>query len=280
MRVKTFLKVFCVSLTGLGVLAFGSPAAVSQQRLESDGASALDLRAKAPKKKKEKYEDDFEFTAHELNDWALRQKISTRKYDKVVQEVMARRLSAEEMATTLRTLYPSSSYYDPFGSAIAKQLTAYAYTADVSDNPVEVNEAMDAYRALLRKHLANLEVVEHALMLARANPLFGERFLLRNIRNALRKDVRGEHLKGESPEEAYHVITYGEETYILAPHHVTVQKSEIYKVDKHFYNVHDVVYDDNGRVSQLYFDVTWPFYLYQKTRALRAKEEKVSIPIQ
>lgn len=278
MLVKTFLKIVCFSALGAGALVSGAPQSFSQPAKLKDPGYGIHMQGM--KKKKEKTtESGLKFTAKELIEWKLRQASFTAKYEQRVSEAMGGRESIASSVLSLRVMYPQTPYYDPFGKATIRKMTAFAYTADVSDDQGEINKALAAYRDLLQKHIVNLDVVEFALTLARSNPIYGNKIRLKEIYDALVKSIDGVKEKGSSPDDAYRIVSYGEETHLLAARNATVKKSEIYKVGNSFYNVHDIV-DENGQYSQLYFDVTWPIYLYEKTKATQDREGQFSIPAQ
>jgi hypothetical protein len=278
MLVKTFLKIACVSALGTGALISGSSQSFSQPAKLEDPGYGIHLQGAKKEQEKEK-ESGLNFTAKELNQWRIRQQSYITKYEQRVSEVMSGRDSIDIAVLSLRVLYPRMPYYDPFSKLTIQNMTALAYTADVSDDQAEVNKALAAYRDLLHKHIVNFDVVEYALTLARANPIFGDKIRLKKIYDTLIKNIDGAKEKGLSPEDAYRIVTYGEETHLLGARNVTVKKSEIYKVENTFYNVHDIV-DENGKYSQLYFDVTWPIYMYERNKAVQDREGRFSIPAQ
>lgn len=276
---KTFLKIVCVSALGAGALVSGATQSFSQSssRLENPRYGLHRRPEKA--KKDEKSESGLSFSVKELVKWEVMQERITLKYEQRVRDVFSGKISFDQIVTALRTLYPKTFYYDPFSKSTIDKMTAYAYTADVSDDQEEVNEALDAYRDLLFKHVANMEVVEYALTLSRVNPMYGDKLRLKRIYDAFIVGMKRFEEKGTSPDDSYKIVTFGEETYLLGMHNVTVEKSEIYKVGNMFYNVHDVIYKD-GRHSQIYVDVTWPIYMYEKTKAVHEREARRAIPLQ
>ncbi len=278
MPVKTSLKIICVTALSVGALVSGAPQSFSQEGKLVDPGYGLHIQG-TKKKDAKKTESGLTFTMKELNDWRIRQRKMTERYELRVGEVMGGRQSIEGSIPMLRIMYPRASYYDPFSKFTTQKMTAFAYAADMSSDQHEVNEALVSYRDLLYKHIVNLGVVEYALTLARANPIYGDKLRLKKIYDALIKDTVGRERHGASPEDAYRVVTYAEETYLLAMHDVTVKKSEIYRVAKVFYNVHDTV-DEDEQYSQLYFDVTWPIYLYEKNKATKDSEGRFFIPQQ
>ncbi|MFP4098855.1 MAG: hypothetical protein ACLFU1_08760 [Alphaproteobacteria bacterium] len=219
---------------------------------------------------------NLDFSSVELSRWGLNMDRSTKSYDGFA----ARAMSGDEkdrlfsIASSLRNLYPQTSYYQPFGQKVIEQMTEYAYIADVSDDPVEANEALKEYRKTLLSHLANIKVVEFAITLSHANRRYGDVMILEDVRNALLKVIRGWNKRGDTAERAYRIVTYSDETYVLSLHNVTIERSEIFQVGDKFYNVHDVVFEDNGSHGRLYTDLTAPIYMYEKTRAFRARENE------
>lgn len=268
---------FVFFLMGITVLSVSSTSVIAQSAFSGNQGSPL--IQKAPQKKI-KTPDDVTFTRGQLGRWAQRQKINTKKYEGRVKDLIDHKGSVDNVVLTLRSLYPFTPYYDPIGQVTTEAMTRYAYISDTSKDPKEVNDALKAYRDLVFKHSANLGVVEYALTLSLVNARYGDEVLLRSLRDSLQKKARRGKRKGSTPDYAYKVISYDEETYILGVHNVTVQKSEIYHVGNKFYNVHDVIYNEDGRYSQLYFNVTAPIYLYKKTQALRDVLQKRAFPLQ
>ena len=277
MLVKTFVKLMCVSALGTGVFTLGTSQGVAQQSLEDPGYGLH--RQGMQKKDEKKSESGLEFTADDLNRWMLRQKRAVSSYDRRVSELQSGDSTVDRAIRAIRIAYSLTPDYDPFSTSTIKKLTFFAYTADMSEDPTEVNQALEDYRELLYRHLGNLDVIDYALTLARANPIYGDALRLKEIRDALRKDILSREMSGESPEEAYRVMTYGEETFLLGERNVTVDKSEIFRVNDKFYNVHDVTLSD-GTPSQLFFDVTSPIYNYEKTKALAESKTDLVIPAQ
>ncbi|MCK5374007.1 MAG: hypothetical protein KAJ40_01855 [Alphaproteobacteria bacterium] len=280
MHIQILLKLSCVSVFLIGTLTMNTSSAFSG---ELSAYSGWDFRThieKPKSKKKDKPGANLSFPAYELDEWKLRQGRSTKDYERRVFNILTgnKKLTGTDV-TTIRHLYPLTPYYDPFGTNIIERMTHFAYIADTSDNPKEINEALKEYRDLLCKHLANLDVVDYALTLSKAKPRYGDEVLLKAVRDALLEDVKGTKIRGKTPDSAYVIVTYGEEIVLLNNLDAKVEKSKIYEVNKKFYNVHDVVYKD-GRHSQLYIDLTNPIYLYEKTQALREKENRISIPLQ
>ncbi len=280
MFVKSFLKIMCVSVFGVWALVGTTLQSFSQSQGKlKDSEYAIHVQD-VKNKKKQKSESGLVFTKKELNNWKVMQKTLTKRYEKRIDDLMSGRVgNVRNLVSNLRAMYPKTSYYDPFSTLIIKKLTTFAYDADMSTNPVESSKALSLYRDLLYKHIANFDVIEYALTLARANPVYGDELRLKEIRDVLMKDIKGREQNGASPDDAYRVVTYGEEEYLLALRKVTVKKSEVYRVENSFYDVVDVV-DSDGNYSQLYFDVTWPIYLYEKNKAVKESAGRFSIPAQ
>jgi hypothetical protein len=277
---KTFLKIICASFIGFGALIGSVPQSFSQSqgKLEDPGYG-IHMQGVVKDKGGKQSESGLTFTTKELNRWRVRQKKLVEDYERTVMDLFGGRYNAAAVVPSLRIHYPRTPYYDPIGKYTIARMTEFAYKADMSSDQSVINEALAEYRDLLRKHIVNLDVLEYALTLARANPIYGNQIRLQEIHKVLLRDIEGKEKKGKSPDDAYRIVTYGEETYLLAKFEVTVQKSEIYKVENSFYNVHDVV-DKDGKFDQLYFDVTWPIYLFEKNKATKESEERFSIPLQ
>lgn len=278
MHVQILLKLSCVSVLLIEILAMNASPALSGELLESSG---WNFRTRVEKsKKKDELGANLSFTAYELSEWKIRQSRSEKDYKGRVFNVLTegKKLTHNNIVT-IRSLYPLTPYYDPFGTSVIKRMTHFAYIADTASAPDEVNGALKEYRDLLCKHLANLDVVNYALTLSRANPHYGDEVILKAVRDGLLEEIKETEASGKTPDNAYAIVTYGEETFLLESLNATVEKSEIYEVNRKFYNVHDIVYED-GRYAQLYINLTSPIYLYEKTQAMLETENKISIPLQ
>lgn len=181
----------------------------------------------------------------------------TELYDTLVEEVMRDGNADFAKVRTLRTYYPNTQYYTPFSENLIKRMTAFAYIADTAANLTEVNDALAEYRALLTQNIANFDVLTFALTLARADVRYGDEILLNDMRKLMIQDITNIHDVGKTPEKAYKIVTYGEETFVLEQLNAKVLESEVFQVSRSLFNVHEIETLD-GEVEQIYMNVTSP----------------------
>lgn len=225
-------------------------------------------------------EKELTFDNAEMEVWKHSSKTSTEHYNKLVTGVLAGKEDVAIKMYALRSYYPKTPHYDPFAKSLLDKMTLYAYMIDISDDIIEVNEAADKYRNLVNEHMANIDVIDYALMLSRLDVRFGDAVFLEEVRDAIRNtwdiDLKKD---GSSPDRAFRVVTYGEETYLLEKLGVKVESSEIYEVGRNFYNVHEVSSEEEGNY-QLFFNVTQPIRNVSMMRSIREKENNSYIPLQ
>ena len=181
----------------------------------------------------------------------------TELYESLVDEVLTSGEIDFAKARTLRTYYPNTRYYTPFSENLIKRMTAFAYIADTTANLTEVNDALAEYRTLLSQNIANFDVLTFALTLARADVRYGDEIMLNDIRRHMIQDLTNIHEVGRTPEKAYKIVTYGEETFVLEQLNAKVISSEVFQVSRSLFNVHEIETLD-GEVEQIYMNVTSP----------------------
>ncbi len=178
---------------------------------------------------------------------------------------------------SMRAYYPQTTEYTPFSESIINRMTGFAYIADTSSDLGEVNDALDEYRKLLREHIVNFDILSFALTLARADVRYGDEIMLNQIRKHIIEDLTGMYNVGKTPDRAYTIATYGEETFILEQLNANVISSELFKVGRSFYNVHEIE-TPNGDVRQIYMNVTGPIRNVRLRQIVRDQQERLTIP--
>lgn len=206
----------------------------------------------------------------------------TGYYRDTLQKIFNEPNTTRSNASALRNYYGYSAFYTPFSDKVIDGLTRYAYIVDTSDDTDAVREAQTKYRQLLYKHMGNFNVVSHALDMSSLDPRFGNEVVLRKLYDAY-KDILQESIKvgrGYEPDNAFKIITYGEENFLLEEIGGIVEKSEIYKVSYNkYYNVHNLS-KENGDFHQIFIDVSMPIVQVQHLNFLRGKSADVNIPNQ
>lgn len=218
---------------------------------------------------------DMKITARELINFKKLMENYSEQYDELVQEINSGEIEFVRVKA-LRSFYPSTKYYTPFSESVIKRMTAFAFIADTEEDLTKSNEALSSYRELLSQHLVNFDVLSFALTLARADVKYGDELKLKEIRDLIIKDLTSLYNVGKTPERAYDIATYGEETFILEQLNAKVLKSEVYQVSRVFYNVHDIQTPD-GEFAQIFMNVTEPLRKVKIRQMVREQEERRTI---
>ncbi len=222
---------------------------------------------------------EMSFSAYELKRWkGLSEKLSAR-YEENIRDIRSGKARLENKIYELRAYYPYTKYYDPFSKKLTDEMTRYAYIVDTSKDRAEVNRALNSFRELVYKHLAHLGVVTYAVKLSSLDPQLGDMTFYKRVRDLIRSSWDDKGNAGIDPDNAYKVITFDEEAYILGKYGATVKKSEMFEVSKQFFDVRDIVTED-GEYIQIFFDVTKPIRHVNLNRALIRKEAEAYIPLQ
>ncbi len=224
-----------------------------------------------------RYSSDVEYNIppRKLNNWKNRVPLFTEKYNNLVKEIYANPKDAAMKVKELRSYYPFTEQYSPFSKSVLDEVTRYAMEFDNAlDNNV-ANDALLSYNELVAKHLVNFDILSFAFTMARLDPRFGDEWFYRRVRDALIDSFYQEGI-GTRAENAYYIVTYGEETYILEQIGGIIKSSEIYEVNDRYYNVHEVV-DNNDNYRQVFMDVTQPIRNLIYRKRLKDIENKLSI---
>jgi len=220
-----------------------------------------------------------EIRSREIDNWIMNARRLSARYEQLLIEIRSEGKSVKKNMSALRAYYVYTPYYDPFSKKLIDEMTEYAYIIDTSKDREKVNVALEGYRNIVNKHMAHLGVMSYALTLSRLDIRYGDKAFFKEARDAIQNSWLGLPQPGSSPDRAYEIVTYAEEEYLLASYGAKVQKSEVYQVGRSFYDVRDIMTED-GDSLQLFFNVTEPIRTVQIKRAIKAKEEKVIIPLQ
>ncbi len=212
---------------------------------------------------------------YELLMWQRAQQRYDNDYGNILKRIRKETDGFNNLVRALRSFYPGTTTYDPFSEAIIEEMTRHAYIMDTSKNRDELNKSFVRYQYLLNRHLGNLDVVTFALKMSHVDVRYGNTFFLERYRKALIASMLSGY-DGLTPDSAYVVSSYGEETYILAQRGGTLKKSQLYPVNRKYYNVHDVVLD-SGEFVQLFFDVTNPIRNIKIKKILNEKGRALNI---
>jgi len=202
-----------------------------------------------------------------------------KRYATLVSGLYKDPINVEHAVRSLRGSYAQTTFYTPFSDKVIDTLTRHAYVMDTSDDIAEVNDATRAYKDLLGKHIVNYDVLLYALNLSRADPKYGNTMFLTRVRDAIRDQLKVSHHFGSTPDKAYRIYSYGEETYVLNQYAAVVEGSDVYKVDRRYFNVHDLRMPD-GTLKQIYVNVTAPILNVQILQAALETQNVVDLPAQ
>ncbi len=222
-------------------------------------------------------ETDNPITAREVAEWEKRLEKRDRTYD---FELIALAKSNADLfpsrVRSVRNLYAFTSHYEPFSDGLVDKMTEYAYTVQTSTDRMKVNKALQAYRDLVEKHIANIGVLNFAITMARVSAKFGDPTYYENARKAVYNGLASGY-DGSTPQRAFNIVVRDEEIFLLIRMGYTVEKSEIFHVNNAYYNVYDVR-DENGKFDQIFMNITKPVKVSYIKKYLARKEQTYTIP--
>lgn len=213
-------------------------------------------------------------TPNTLNKWDQKKANGQEYYERTLRQLQSDPTRMKELMHSLRNYYPMTQVYVPFSRTLIEELTQYAYTADTTKDVAKSNQALTKYRQLVSTHLANLDVIDFALMMSRSDVKFGDEFFYKKVYDSLIESLYYGKKDGLSAESAYRIVTYGEETYVLSQYDGEVRETELFKVGGQYYNVHSIDLF-NGEFIQLYTNITAPVIAEYYQKALQRRQESV-----
>ncbi len=219
---------------------------------------------------------EFKITPRQIQHYKQSMQGYEKAYDNMLADINRGKVDAARIRS-IRNYYPKTRDYTPFSEKVINRMTAFAYIADTNTNQIESNNALVEYKEMLDKHIINFDVLTFALTLARADVRYGDALLLNEIRQGLIKDLNRDINIGKTPKNAYTIATYGEETFILEQYGGVVKDSELFKVGRAFFNVHEVELPD-GELIQIFMDVTDPIINIRLQQILRENQARTIIP--
>ncbi len=218
---------------------------------------------------------EHDFSQRELDSWKNQVARYTGEYDKIVKEIYKDFSKIDAKVRVLRSYYPRTEQYTPFSKRILDKMTRYASAIEDETDREVINKNLLSYRDLVSKHLMNFEILSFALTMSRIDVRFGSDVFFEKVRQALIDSFYVEGM-GKTPESAYYIVSYGEETYILEKIGGVIKNSELYKVHRKYYNVHDIL-GKNGEYQQIFMDVTVPIRNVLYKQVIREKQNKISL---
>ncbi len=204
-------------------------------------------------------EKEFRSSPRTMGAWRNSMAEFTERYDTFVADIYRNPEHLESQIGILRSYYARTEQYTPFSKSVLDEMTRYATVVmdeEGDGDREEINEALIAYKKLLDKHLTNFDVLSFALTMARVDVRFGDEIFYKRVMGTLIKNFARKNM-GSKPDRAYHIVSFGEEQYLLERYGGKIVKSEIYEVNGKYYNVHDLNTPD-GAYVQIYMDITQP----------------------
>ncbi len=225
-------------------------------------------------------DSEFKISLRALSVWKRSTDRMSDQYNDVLSDVYLNKKNFAPNVDLLHSYYSLTKQYQPIADPVLDEMSKYALIVEESSDRSEINTALLSYTSLLKSHLVNLNVLSFAITMSHIDVRFGDKYFLQKIRDILVSNLLSKpEYKGKRPENAYHIVTYGEETRILEEIGGVVNKSKVYQVRNKFYNVHDMTLKSGG-YKQIYMDVTDPIKNSLHNNALRELEDKLSIPQQ
>lgn len=179
-----------------------------------------------------------------------------------------------------RSCYPYLDWYTPFSKDLVDDMTALAYGFDTETDATEKQKKLVEYKRFVKRHIADLAVVRLALTLSKGNPEYGNPAHYQKIKGYLLESIipPGRE-EGLYPENAYFVVSYSEEEYVLSKIGGKLLKSEIYKVGEFYYNAHEIENKKTGNVKVYYVDITMIIRLMKEREKIRELNSESKIKL-
>ncbi len=194
-------------------------------------------------------------------------------YKKYVERMYRTEQIAINYFTALRNTYARCEFYDPFAEKTIGALLELVEKTRSTDAETVIT-ALNDYKQTIRRHTANLTVINFAIDFAKEDPRLGNLRLLEFIREGIITNLGASGDNGRFPNSAFDVITLGEEDYLLS-----LQKGEIVNQEMgvlsgdRYYNVYDFQTDMGAREFTIFVDVTVPIKAIQSAN----QEEEESL---
>lgn len=177
-----------------------------------------------------------------------------------------------------RFCYPFLDEYSPFSKDLVDEMTRLAFLADTTKDAREAQQNLVDYKKFVKVHLVNIDVAKMAYTLSKQNSQFGNPVLLKKVINFLQSAIYPPgRPKALVPENAYYVINYGEENFVLSQVGGKLVHSEIYEVGLSFYNAHDIEDPKTGKVETYYVDITTPIERLKEREKIREYKNSLGV---
>lgn len=212
-------------------------------------------------------------------------------YEALVSSIYTRDDKAEQNLYVIRSYYPHTSQYDPFPEKLEKEIMRLSYNVKNAAAPEEERDALIAYKAFVASHLANIDVLYWAIVLAEQDVRFGNASFYRWVRGKLidlifeipvstSPEIRVPRRDGRSLDKALSIVTFGEENVVLGRIGGEILKTDLRTQEVsayHYINIHDIKDPKTGKVFQIYVNVTIPLEHSLDAYERKKLEEKRSV---
>ena len=186
----------------------------------------------------------------------IRNAVAEANYRRMVEQFLAGEPSPLS-TNNFRAFYANTRQYDPIGTDAIARLQSLAAAVTESKGAADREQALADYKDFLHQHLANLDVVGAALVLARQNPGLGDAAFLSKMYQKLLDAVRFPGA-GKTVLTAYQVITVGEEKAVLDGLNADILQTLRRHAGSIYYNIYDLRDRKTGRKYAIFVNITVP----------------------
>ena len=170
--------------------------------------------------------------------------LSERDYTNVISKALRGNEATD--FSYLRSLYTQMIFYQPESDLLMKELLTHsarvqmaASKAPEKSERADYQSALDTYTGFIAMHVGHPDVMWMASILAKDDPSLGDPEIYAWIYDSL-KDLVLTFGDGQTPESAYEIATWGEETLIFGALGVQRLKTEPINAGFMRYNMHSV----------------------------------------
>ncbi len=204
--------------------------------------------------------------------------LACKNYEKAVKNIYQGSRDSNFMGP-VRLLYARCPYYDPYGEEVLREMLDLSEKAKSDDALMAVNK-MKEYSNLVRKHLANLAVVQMAWEISRDDSRFGDPDFFKQVKKMITGSLTEKNVDGSELSRPIKITTLGEQDYIVSKQEGKVEKSEIVEANGIYYNIYDFVAPDNKTRHTLFLDITTPMSVIKNRNEEIEKNKKLNLNIQ
>ncbi|MCB1680835.1 MAG: hypothetical protein KDI61_08600 [Alphaproteobacteria bacterium] len=204
-------------------------------------------------------------------------KVACMNYEEKVDAIYKGQ-HATNFMIPVRLLYTRCPYYDPYGDDTLREMLKLVEAAK-GDDPMAAVDAMKDYKALVRKHLGNLDVVKMALQISKDDSRFGNPDFFRDVRKMITGSLEDVNHTGLDLNKPIQITTFAEQNYMVAKQKGRVENNEIVETGGAYYNIYDFIGPDKKNFS-LFLDITYPVLAMKNRKEEEEKKKKLNLNIQ